>query len=107
MDISDWRRKIDAIDAKLVDLLNERAEAAREIGRLKSQLGMPIYEPKREEEIFGNIETWSKGPLKGRHLVQIYERLIDVMRNLQREEIAPEAPADSGADTELDAEVND
>ena len=45
MDISDWRKKIDEIDQKLVAILNERAQAAQEIGRLKRQSDLPIYEP--------------------------------------------------------------
>jgi len=35
MDIADWRKKIDGVDGRLVELLNERAGAAREIGCLK------------------------------------------------------------------------
>lgn len=107
MDISDWRKKIDDLDSMLVDLLNQRANAAQEIGRLKRQSGMPIYEPKREQEIFENVSRMSHGPLKGRHLVQIYERVIDVMRNLQKEEMGvPERSGEDGK-TEFDAEVND
>ncbi len=107
MDISDWRKKIDDLDSQLVDLLNQRANAAQAIGRLKREAGMPIYEPKREQEIFENVSRMSHGPLKGRHLVQIYERVIDVMRNLQKEEMG--VPEHSGQDgkTEFDQEVND
>jgi chorismate mutase len=48
MDIEDWRRKIDELDSKLVRLLNERAECAHEIGKLKRDVAAPIYEPDRE-----------------------------------------------------------
>lgn len=110
MDIADWRDKIDELDAKLVDLLNQRAHAAQEIGRIKRAAGLPIYEPKREQTIFENVARMSDGPLKGRHLIQIYERIIDVMRNLQKEEIemgAPRRKADDDGETEFDQEVND
>ncbi|HLH07750.1 MAG TPA: chorismate mutase [Terriglobales bacterium] len=108
MDISDWRKKIDELDCRLVELLNQRAHAAQEIGRLKKELGAPIYEPKREQEIFENVSRLSRGPLKGRQLVQIYERLIDVMRNLQKEEMGvPEQKAGDDGETEFDQEVND
>ena len=50
MDISDWRRKIDELDRKLAALLNERASAAIEIGRLKRNTKLPIYEPDRERD---------------------------------------------------------
>jgi chorismate mutase len=45
MDISDWRKKVDELDRKLTALLNERAAAVVEIGRLKRNTRMPIYEP--------------------------------------------------------------
>jgi len=106
MDIEDWRKKIDDLDRKLVDLLSERARAAVAIGRLKRNTKMPVYEPDRERIVFANVQNANPGPLPGRDLVRIYERIIDVMRNIQKEEIVshPE-PAKSG--TELDSEVND
>ena len=52
MDIADWRNKIDELDRKLVELLNQRAEAAHEIGRLKRDGSLPIYEPDRERMVF-------------------------------------------------------
>ncbi len=105
MDIADWRRKIDEIDRKLVELLNQRAQAAHEIGRLKRDTKMPIYEPERERMVFSNVQKVNQGPLPGRDLVQIYERIMDVMRKIQKEEIGPE-PEPAGG-TELDSEVND
>lgn len=106
MDIEDWRKKIDELDRKLVALLSERARAAVEIGKLKRDTSMPIYEPDRERIVFENVQAVNPGPLPGRDLVRIYERIMDVMRNIQREEIVPKAePAE--AETELDSEVND
>lgn len=108
MDIADWRRKIDDLDRKLVELLNQRAQAAHEIGKLKRNAGMPIYEPDREQSVFGNVQKVNQGPLPDRDLLRIYERIMDIMRQIQQEEIAPQQPAADGAsDTELDSEVND
>lgn len=109
MDISDWRTKIDEIDRRLVELLSERADAAHEIGKLKSRAGMPIYEPDRERAVFNNAVKLNKGPLPNRDLLRIYERIMDVMRQIQREEIAPSEPGASGGfgETELDNDVND
>jgi chorismate mutase len=91
MDIADWRRKIDDLDRQLVRLMNERAQCAHEIGRLKRNSAMPIYEPDRERIIFQNIARVNEGPLSDVQLRQVYERLVDVMRQIQREEMAPEA----------------
>ena len=109
MDIADWRKKIDEIDGKLVDLLSQRAHAAHEIGKLKRDAGMPIYEPDRERVVFANARSANRGPLPDRDLQRIYERIMDVMRQIQREEIAPEqaVAGDGLGETELDPEVND
>jgi len=106
MDIADWRVKIDELDRRLVELLNERAQAAHEIGKLKRNTSMPIYEPEREKTIFANVQRANRGPLPESELRQVYERIIDVMRNIQKNEIAPHAVAADGR-TEFDREVND
>ena len=103
MDIADWRKKIDELDTRLVELLNRRAEAAREIGRLKRNTNMPIYEPDRERIIFENVRKANHGPLPDGDLRQVYERIIDVMRNIQKQEIVPtEQPAALGTEFDLD-----
>jgi chorismate mutase len=109
MDIADWRRQIDEIDRKLVELISQRARAAHEIGKLKRGIGMPIYEPDRERTVFENARRANKGPLPDRDLQRIYERIMDIMRAIQKEEIAPEpvASSDGLGDTEIDPEIND
>jgi chorismate mutase-like protein len=104
MDIADWRRKIDELDRQLVALLSERARAAVEIGALKRNTSLPIYEPDRERVVFENVQALNRGPLPGREMVRIYERIMDVMRNIQKEGIGPERGA---RETELDSDVND
>jgi chorismate mutase-like protein len=106
MDIEDWRKQIDELDQKLVALLSERARAAVEIGKLKRNTSLPIYEPDRERIVFENVQAVNPGPLPGRDLVRIYERIIDVMRNIQKNEIAPKIEA-GDRHTEYDLEVND
>ena len=106
MDIADWRKKIDELDRRLVELISDRARAAQEIGRLKRNTNLPIYEPDRERNVFSNVQAINPGPLPNRDLVRIYERIMDVMRNIQKEEIAPPQAARQ-TETELDSEVND
>ncbi|MGD1023721.1 MAG: chorismate mutase [Candidatus Sulfotelmatobacter sp.] len=106
MDIADWRKKIDEVDRRLVELLSERARAAVEIGRLKRDTSLPIYEPERERVVFENVRGMNRGPLPGQDLVRIFERIMDVMRNIQKEGIGSAAEAAKGG-TELDSEVND
>ena len=106
MEIADWRNKIDELDRRLVDLLNERAQAAHEIGKLKRNTSMPIYEPEREKRIFENVLRANRGPLPDGELRTVYERIIDVMRNIQKNEIAPKLEI-GDKHTEFDVEVND
>ncbi len=112
MDIADWRRKIDEIDRQLIRLLNERARCAQEVGKLKRNTSMPIYEPDREKIVFENVNRENQGPLPESEVRHIYERIIDVMRKLQKEEIVPQAKdarkgAAPAAGTEFDIEVNE
>ncbi len=86
MDIADWRLKIDELDRQIVGLVNERAKAALAIGALKRATHMPVYEPNREKIIFDNVRQANSGPLPSAQLTHIYERIIDVMRALQRDE---------------------
>src|ERR1700680_1596904 len=98
MDIADWRRKIAERDRKLAALLNERAAAAVEIGRLKRNTSLTIYEPEREREVIANGRRINTGPLAERELGQNYERIMDVMRSVQKHEIVPdEAPTVHGS----------
>ena len=104
MDIAEWRRKIDDVDRRLAALLNERAAAVVEIGRLKRHTNLPIYEPDREKEVIANVQNASAGPLAAPDLARIYERLLDVMRSIQKREIASD-PAPGARETELDSQV--
>jgi chorismate mutase len=84
MDISDWRKRIDELDQQIVQLISKRAEAARAIGELKHKVQSPVYEPGREQTVFDNVRATNPGPLDDVELLYIYERIIDVMRTLQR-----------------------
>ncbi len=87
-DIETWRLKIDDLDRQIVALISERARAAQAIGRLKQSSTLPVYEPNREAVIFANVRAANQGPLPDIELTHIYERLIDVMRALQQDELA-------------------
>jgi len=86
MDIEGWRKKIDDLDEQIVKLISERAAAAREIGQMKQGLDIPVYEPNREKYVFEHVRAVNPGPLPDAEIQHIYERIIDVMRTLQRRE---------------------
>jgi len=87
MDISDWRRRIDELDEQIVALISRRAEAAKAIGELKKQATLPVYEPGREQAVFDHVKAVNPGPLADAEMQHVYERIVDVMRTLQRRDI--------------------
>ena len=93
MTLEELRDQIDVLDRQLVELLSERARAAQMIGHLKAATSLPVYEPAREKVIYANVRAANKGPLPDIELTHIYERIIDVMRALQRDELASERNA--------------
>ena len=97
MTLEELRNRIDVLDRQLVELLNERARAALLIGHLKAATSLPVYEPAREKVIYNNVRANNKGPLPDIELTHIYERIIDVMRALQRNELASERHAQAMA----------
>ncbi len=84
MEIADWRAKIDGLDEQIVRLLCERASAAAAIGALKTKTGANIYEPDREQAVLQHVSQCNTGELPPDQLLVIYERIMDVMRSLQR-----------------------
>jgi len=85
--LGECRTLIDAVDLKLLALLNERTRIVEEIGRIKQNLALPIYEPKREDQVFHNVTSNNNGPLTAEALKRIFERIIDEMRNIQRDKM--------------------
>ena len=84
MNIEEWRRRIDEIDRKLVELLNERSRCALEIGRLKRVAALPLYQPEREREILEGVERANRGPLPDTAIRRLFERIIDEARAVER-----------------------
>jgi len=82
--LAERRKQIDAVDLKILALLNERTRIVEDIGRIKQEMGMPIYEPKREDDVFHNVTANNHGPLPPEAVKRLFERIIDEMRTLQR-----------------------
>jgi len=78
------RQAIDEIDRRIVACLNERTSVVEQIGRVKQQMTMPVYEPKREDDVFRNVTENNPGPMPSDAVKRVFERIIDEMRTLQR-----------------------
>ncbi len=83
-DISEWRRRIDELDLDLVRILNERAQCAIEIGKIKRRRNMAIYDPKREESVIDLVTRANTGPLDDEGMRRLFERIIDESRRIER-----------------------
>ena len=82
--LADCRRKIDAIDVELRDLLNRRAGIVDDVVRAKETLGMPVYQAAREEEVVRKATTANPGPLSDSAFRHIFETIMQEMRMIQQ-----------------------
>ena len=82
--ITKIRDRMDELDARLVGMLNERANCAQEIGRLKETVGLKVYQPQREREVLDHVRSENQGPLDGDAITRLFERIIDEARRLER-----------------------
>ncbi len=82
--IKEIRKGIDSIDAKLLELLNDRAQLAIELGELKDELGVAIYDPDREREIIQLMLAENKGPLDDKAVIGLFQRIIDESRRVEK-----------------------
>src|SRR5206468_11733853 len=93
--LDDLRRDIDRVDEVLVRLLNERARCACEIGRLKKEQGIEIYQPDREKDVLRHVRAIaSEGPLGADAIGRLFERIIDEARRLERRVVHGETTED-------------
>ena len=83
-DLTRCREEIDELDLRLLRILNERTAIVERIGRIKQELKLGIYEPKREDQVFENVTANNSGPLPHDAVKRIFERIIDEMRTVQK-----------------------
>jgi len=84
MTIDELRTEIDRLDAQLLKIFNQRAALALQIGELKKEVGLPVFDPAREKKIFQRMKEDNPGPLDEQAIVRLFERVIDESRRLER-----------------------
>ena len=82
--VEDWRREIDEIDRRLVELLNERSRCVVEIGRIKQASGEALYQPDREKQVLDGVARANPGPLPDAAIRRLFERILDEARSVER-----------------------
>jgi chorismate mutase len=83
MELGDWRKRIDALNLQLLELLNERAKCAQAIAELKKKKMLPIYDPLREQQVFEAVLGKNDGPLTDEAIRRIFECIILEHRRLE------------------------
>ena len=81
--MDECRRRIDELDGQIVRLLNERANFALKLGRLKESVGLDTYQPARERAVLAHARSENHGPLDGDAITRLFERIIDENRRLE------------------------
>lgn len=90
------RSELDGLDARLVELINERARLAKRIGEVKAASGLRVYAPDREREVLDRIAAQNCGPIPDHALRSVYRELMSASLALERSpRIAVLGPAGS------------
>ncbi len=84
MSLSRLRKRIDSLDRRLVTLLNQRAALARSVGQLKTQGGIGVFSPEREEQVLAQVAQANRGPLPDDAVQAIYREVLSSSRALLR-----------------------
>lgn len=83
-DIQNYRKKVDEIDEKILDLLSQRANLAIKIGDIKRKNNKNIHSPKREKEIYEKLFRKNNGPLANESIRYIYREIISASLALEK-----------------------
>lgn len=82
--LTEIRKRIDALDKRIVELLNQRAALSLEVGRVKAATSAAVFRPSREKEILTRLTRLNRGPMPEEHLRSIYREIFSSSRALQR-----------------------
>ena len=86
MDINEWRIRIDELNDELMSLLNKRATYAAEIGKIKKQKGLPVFDEGREQSVLNLVaEKAAKagGALSPESFQNIFRVIMEETRKVE------------------------
>jgi chorismate mutase/prephenate dehydratase len=84
MSIKELRKKIDQLDDQILSLLNQRAEVVLQIGKLKSQQKLEVYDPGREEEIYRRLQRINQGPFPSSAIKPVFREIMSASLSLEK-----------------------
>jgi chorismate mutase/prephenate dehydratase len=97
LELARVRDRIDELDKRIVELLNERAVLGRTAGRAKALAGRrALRDPEREREVLLRVAMANPGPLSQADLLSIYRRVVAATRTVEtRDRSGDERPGDA------------
>lgn len=81
--IEELRHRVDEVDRELIRILNDRARLVQEIVGIKGEVGKPLFDPRREEEILRRVAEENKGPIYDSSMREIFEIILHRIRDLE------------------------
>lgn len=85
-DLDELRGRVDELNIKILDLINERTAVVQEIGKVKEKQGVNRYDPIREREMLNFLKETNKGPLPNGVLEQIFKGIFLSALEIQEDE---------------------
>jgi chorismate mutase/prephenate dehydratase len=82
--LDDLRKTIDSLDERILDLLNERAKAGLEVGKIKQTTNAAFYVPEREKLVYEKLKKMNQGPLPEPAIKAIYREVMGAIRALEK-----------------------
>ena len=82
--MEELRNRINQLDSKLLELLNERAKYVKKIGKFKQKNNLEVEVPEREAELLKILKDTNKGPLTNQMVTRIFQEIIDTLKSLQK-----------------------
>ena len=77
-----YRKQIDSLDQRIVELIQQRARVVEEVGNIKREAHLPVTVPAREQLVIERAqELAAEGPLPAESVGRIYQKLVEEMRN--------------------------
>ncbi len=96
LDLAELRARIDVLDGEIIRLLNERARLGVAAGRAKIRAGQAVVDADRERDVLLRVALANDGPIPESALVDLYRRLIEIVRDLQESDRGGRNAANAG-----------
>jgi chorismate mutase-like protein len=88
LELDALRRRIDAVDQRILELLHERVRLVVAVGEYKRQRGLPVYDPERERALLERLGGAAQPPLDAPTIRRIFERLVDESRRIEQHHVS-------------------